>query len=204
MGKMAERTVGFRHKIYHCVGTVLAPKLHSVTDLSFIAATPRPFTLFLKSQAKENLVGIEIGFGLGFNAASLLQELDIKTLYCVDPCIGKAYIDGTVITKFVNKKNLLSEITITGKAVFITKRSQDAHSLFQNESVDFVYIDGVHEYMAVLSDLTNYYSKIKRGAFIAGHDFTYRSDVVQVVGDFAVEKNLPYQVCFPDFWFRKP
>jgi predicted O-methyltransferase YrrM len=41
------------------------------------------------------------------------------------------------------------------------------------ESIDFVYIDGNHQYSSVKEDLTNYFEKVKVGGIIAGHDYPF-------------------------------
>jgi predicted O-methyltransferase YrrM len=53
----------------------------------------------------------------------------------------------------------------------ITKTSDDAVSDFQDESLDFVYIDGIHTYDQVKKDIQNYLSKVKKGGVIGGHDY---------------------------------
>jgi len=45
----------------------------------------------------------------------------------------------------------------------------------EDESIDFVYIDGNHQYSSVVEDLTMWNKKIKTGGVIAGHDFTWGS-----------------------------
>lgn len=42
---------------------------------------------------------------------------------------------------------------------------------FPDSYFDFVYIDGDHSYNGAKSDLRNYFSKVRRGGIIAGHDY---------------------------------
>lgn len=53
----------------------------------------------------------------------------------------------------------------------ITKTSDDAVLDFNDESFDFVYIDGIHQYENVKQDIINYLPKVKKGGVIGGHDF---------------------------------
>ena len=53
----------------------------------------------------------------------------------------------------------------------IQKTSDDAVNDFKDASIDFVYIDGIHQYPNVLSDIKNYLPKIKKGGIIGGHDY---------------------------------
>lgn len=48
----------------------------------------------------------------------------------------------------------------------------DAAKLYEDESIDFVFIDAGHLYENVMEDLINWYPKVKYGGVIAGHDYT--------------------------------
>lgn len=50
---------------------------------------------------------------------------------------------------------------------------------FKESSVDFIYVDGSHEYEDVKRDLELYLPKVKPGGFIAGHDYMEYFDGVQ-------------------------
>lgn len=50
--------------------------------------------------------------------------------------------------------------------------SLDVHAQFNNNSIDFLFIDGDHTYKGVRSDLENWFTKVKAGGIIAGHDYT--------------------------------
>jgi hypothetical protein len=49
--------------------------------------------------------------------------------------------------------------------------SADAAGLFADESLDFVYIDGNHEFFNVTGDIWRWSKKVRRGGIVAGHDF---------------------------------
>jgi predicted O-methyltransferase YrrM len=53
----------------------------------------------------------------------------------------------------------------------IKMKSSNCVDMFDNESIDFIYIDGNHQYEFVKKDLINYVPKIKEGGIIAGHDY---------------------------------
>lgn len=42
---------------------------------------------------------------------------------------------------------------------------------FEDESLDFIYIDADHSYEGCLQDLNLWYPKVKKGGVIAGHDW---------------------------------
>jgi cephalosporin hydroxylase len=46
-----------------------------------------------------------------------------------------------------------------------------AANQYDNNSLDFVFIDAAHEYESVKSDIETWYPKVKSGGFIGGHDY---------------------------------
>ena len=49
--------------------------------------------------------------------------------------------------------------------------SMEAVQKFENESLDFVFIDGSHEYEDIKDDIISWLPKVKRGGVLAGHDY---------------------------------
>ena len=47
----------------------------------------------------------------------------------------------------------------------------DAIEDFEDESLDFVYIDGHHGFRYVAEDLVEWSQKVKKGGIISGHDY---------------------------------
>lgn len=54
----------------------------------------------------------------------------------------------------------------------IKKISMDALEDFEDESLDFVYIDGNHNFRYIAEDIYEWPKKVKKGGVIAGHDYT--------------------------------
>ena len=73
-----------------------------------------------------------------------------------------------------------------------------AHNI-GDHSLNFVYIDADHEYPAVLADLIAWYPKVKPGAFIGGHDFSYFHPGVPkaVIEFFPLETSTGKKGVFP-------
>ena len=53
----------------------------------------------------------------------------------------------------------------------IRKNSIEAADQFEDESLDFVFIDASHEYEDVKKDIQIWLPKIKKGGILAGHDY---------------------------------
>jgi predicted O-methyltransferase YrrM len=49
--------------------------------------------------------------------------------------------------------------------------SKDVSEQYKNSSLDFVFIDGNHDYETVMDDIKSWFPKIKKGGMIGGHDF---------------------------------
>jgi hypothetical protein len=49
--------------------------------------------------------------------------------------------------------------------------SEIASNMFQDESLDFVYIDANHAYDFVKQDIELWYPKVKKGGYLWGHDY---------------------------------
>jgi len=60
--------------------------------------------------------------------------------------------------------------------------SLQAVKLYQPASLDFVFIDAAHDYQNVLADIEAWFPKVK--GIIAGHDYSWSSEVKQAVHDF--------------------
>lgn len=125
----------------------------------------------------KKMVGIEIGVCAGVNSHMLLEACkNISTLYAVDSwaeftdwngVISQSMQDQAYADARTNLKEFKNRIKI------IKSTSVDAAENFEDESMDFVFVDGSHAYEDVLNDLTNYYPKVKRGGIISGHDFSF-------------------------------
>jgi cephalosporin hydroxylase len=70
------------------------------------------------------------------------------------------------------KKNLASVLHILTP---IQMPSVEASKLYQDKSLDFVYIDANHDYENVLEDIKVWLPKVKEDGIISGHDYNHIS-----------------------------
>lgn len=153
----------------------------------------------------KELVGAEIGVSHGAHSKSILNSLDMKMLYLIDPFSMYDGIDGAQDIEFdelyeVTKASLKN---YKDKTKFIRKKSSDAVNDIP-DNLDFIYIDGNHIYDFVKKDIEMYYPKVKKGGVICGHDFTV-VDVAHAVTEFASKNNLKVSTggYLMDWWFVK-
>lgn len=56
----------------------------------------------------------------------------------------------------------------------VKKDSESASKDFLDETFDFIYIDGCHEYECVFNDVKYWKSKVKSGGFMSFHDIDWK------------------------------
>jgi len=190
--------------IRHRIVKTIAPKIWREHDV-YLTGKNRPIIEFLSKRAEKNLVGVELGVWKGFNAERMLQRLDIKKLYLVDPYLD--YVESTGFVWEDHKKN--EDIArnrlkkYESKIEFLIMTSSGAKDLIEDE-LDFVYIDADHSYSHVKEDIENYYPKLKPGRVLAGHDFYARFlGVVRAVMEFSNSRNLELLGDYHDWWVIK-
>lgn len=118
--------------------------------------------------------GIEVGVCIGLNSWFMLSEChNVTKLIGVDHY--QQYQDwDRFITRGEQRRNLelltMNMPLLGDRFYFIHDNSQDAALQLDDDSYDFVFIDGGHSMRQVLMDLDSYYPKIRRGGLVAGHD----------------------------------
>jgi len=131
------------------------------------------------------ITGIEIGVSGGSGSVGMLSRLLNLRLYCVDPWKHyylspyEAGLDQSVHDiGYETAKNKIAEFGDRG--VIIRATSNEAVDMVPDQ-VDFVFIDGHHEYYQVKLDIKNYLPKVRKGGLIAGHDYKQVPDVTRAV-----------------------
>jgi SAM-dependent methyltransferase len=131
--------------------------------------------------------GVEIGVERGRYSEVLCRENPGVELFCVDA--WKAYrgyrdhVDDKKLQRFYEEaQERLAPYNVT----FVRKFSLDAVKDFADASLDFVYIDGNHDFQHCTNDIAEWGKKVRPGGIIAGHDYSRyrwpnRIHVVQAV-----------------------
>jgi len=144
----------------------------------------RPFDLLLKS--KKDLVGAEVGVYRGQHAREMLSYLSIKKLYLVDPWqryseYNEKKLGNQLEEAYFDSKKLLKEFD-DGRVVWLKGFSVDIAKKIEDNTLDFVYIDGNHSYEFAKKDIEAWTPKLKQGGFIGGHDFDSNVDKKNLEG----------------------
>lgn len=113
-------------------------------------------------------VGAEIGVAEGAYSLVLCQEIPGLKLYCVD-------IWDTMTGIFHDHRFRQSErvrkLLSPYDAILVKKFSLDAVNDFEDNSLDFVYIDAGHRFDEVIQDIMKWTKKVRKGGIVAGHDY---------------------------------
>jgi len=120
----------------------------------------------------------EMGYKVGVEIGALRGEFTEKfcqvglKMYAVDPwSYYKNYRrhpkEAPMEEIYQEAKNRLAPYDCT----LIKKTSMEALEDFEDNSMDFVYIDGNHSIRYIVEDIYEWYRKIKPGGVIAGHDY---------------------------------
>ena len=116
-------------------------------------------------------VGAEIGVASGLHAETLCNHNSNLHLYCVDAWTRwPGYIDYTGGRLQTFKKEALERLE-PYHCTIIEKLSMEAVKEFADGSLDFVYIDGAHDFQSVVNDVCEWTKKVRPGGIIYGHDF---------------------------------
>jgi len=119
--------------------------------------------------------GVEIGTYKGkFTKKFAEKGLEI---YGIDPYKPYSDFDIVVDNRTERQNELFNMATEILKpyenAKIIRKMSMEALEDFEDESLDFVYIDGNHRFKWVAEDIYEWSKKVKKGGVVSGHDYIH-------------------------------
>jgi len=140
--------------------------------------------------------GVELGTFNGEFSKVILESWG-GYLYMVDvwrPLSDEEYDDMSNHKNHINAySNAMGNIRgYEDRAFMMRMKGEFAVDLFQDESLDFVYIDANHTYEGVMDDIKLWFPKVKKGGLLLGHD--YLPNGLYVNG----EKNIPLYLSYGD------
>jgi len=165
-----------------------------------------PFTGWLKPSSRNDLwdllgtleqfeIGAEIGVQRGKNALQMLQRMpNIQKLFLVDPWIKYSnWTQDKMEARYQQTVDCLEpHLGATGNAEIVRKTSMEAVREFADEKLDFVYIDGFHDFDWVMPDIIFLAQKVRSGGIVAGHDYYqfYRAGITTAVDAYVKAHNI--------------
>lgn len=152
--------------------TIEQQKQIGMWPLPYLSAHPMiPYIRRMKG----DVVGVEIGVLKAESSFLILENCPNVTRYIgIDPYKGYMDVDhektGDDMMNFMKTANTNVE-KFKGRFEFIIESSDDAAAKIEDNSLNFILIDGLHTKEQVKKDLTNYYPKLKDGGLIWVHDY---------------------------------
>ncbi len=161
-------------------------------------------------------VGIEIGVQRGVYSESILQNSNLHLILldswryfdeyksiCNKPTKDQIELLVKTINNLVDKYE--------GRFTIMRERSEVAVNFFADEMFDFIYLDADHSEKFVYNQLVTWWPKLKRGGWMAGHDYIPRNTktfgVKAAVDRFFAEQRLSFSVTeeygLPSWYIQK-
>jgi hypothetical protein len=136
---------------------------------------------FVKQRLGDNLNIVEIGCYCGHGTEIIANAFTNSLINCVDP--WQKYTEDCSVYDIDNQElELLEAEEIFNKTISrysnVVKNKISSvlfASKIKNESVDFVYIDGNHQYSSVSEDIITWLPKVKNKGILCGHDYYWES-----------------------------
>jgi SAM-dependent methyltransferase len=168
--------------------------------------------------------GLEIGVAQGEFSRVLLDAIKPRKLHLIDPwehqtredynTDGNNVDDASQESRYRAVAARFAKEIGEGRVVMHRAYSQDIADEFADGQFDWIYIDGLHSYDGVCSDLEHYKSKLKPGGILMGHDYTNHQraqqmqfGVVQAVNEFVAREGFTFltltQEIFPTYMLTR-
>lgn len=149
-------------------------------------------------------VGVEVGVATGYYSKHLCHYCPDFKLYSVD---AWELFSGCTHNETQQDMDNLYEVARVKLAPFknnqiIRAWSMDAVRRFDDNSLDFVYIDAAHDYKNAYQDIREWSKKVRPGGLVSGHDYQdpnfknkkgYEKEIYDVkaaVNDWVAKENI--------------
>ena len=139
----------------------------------------------------------EVGIGYGFHARQILDNTDVEKLYLIDPMQYYEDAFASDVIDFGGFEKLTKNIKTH------LKKYDDRYTWFRqpsttitieqipDESLDAIFIDADHSYDAVKNDLKFWWTKVRKGGWLLGDDYSScHPGTTKAVDEFASTNNL--------------
>jgi len=135
--------------------------------------------------------GAEIGVRMARNSEEMFKRIPNLHLLLIDP--WGAYLRVSDERQEAYYKYALARMApFKDRVTFMKMTSMDAVKQIADESLDFIYVDGRHDYDYVMADLVYWIPKVRKGGIVSGHDFYpfYQGGVIQAVEAYTMANNI--------------
>jgi hypothetical protein len=143
---------------------------------------------------KDEILGLEVGVYEGINSMYMLIAHHKLKMVLVDAWDNiVAYTGGPLqsptFMTMVKNCAIVNLMRFGDRVNFTYKNSEESVEDVDDESFDYIYIDGDHTYEGCKRDMELWWPKVKEGGMLAGHDIAM-PEVRQAVEEFVKENNI--------------
>lgn len=151
---------------------------------------------------------VEVGSWKGRSASYMAVEIHNSNkkikFDCVDTWKGSSDEEFHMNDELVKSDKLYEEFIKNTNSVAhiinpVRMASTEASKLYEDNSLNFVFIDACHTYECVKEDIIHWLPKVKNGGMLSGHDFNSPDVQKAVVESFDQVYHNPYL----DIWFYR-
>jgi len=156
----------------------------------------------LRNRLNENSKMIEIGSHMGESTMLFASTQLFSEIHAIEPFNGEEEFNKLFDYSWdYIQKEFQKNIRYHKDIINLHKGySWELADKFEDNSIDFIYIDGQHTYDDVARDLNLYLPKLKRGGILGGHDYVGAwPGVVRAVTE---EIGTPDHVFEDTSWFK--
>jgi hypothetical protein len=168
------------------------------------------WTVKFFQEHSELKIGAEIGVAGGQHIKALIENTNIEKMYGIDPYTNETwdmhkFFD--VNSDYGGFDGLYEEVSemlsVYGdKVELVRKRSLDAALDFEDGCLDFIFIDGAHDYQNCYDDIAYWHHRVCDGGYVMGHDWEHSScpgvqqAVIEHYGDNVIGIPAPVHVWY--------
>ena len=158
-----------------------------------------PFSSWLEGASRTHLAelfaelgfneGAEIGVRSGNYSLELLTKNPNLHMRCIDTWAPYAKVPQERQDR--HYRHCIQKLA-PYNAEIIKMSSMEALSVVPDGSLDFVYIDGRHEFSFVVQDLIGWSAKVRQGGIVSGHDYYnfYQGGIILAVDAYTRAFNI--------------
>ena len=134
--------------------------------------------MFMKMFRGEKPTIVEIGSWVGTSSVAISDGIRKfcpgAKFYCVDIFSNQYYssVPGLAFGAKHDIRKIFEKNMKGNPHTTLQMESLEGAKKFENESVDFIFIDANHDYEYVKADIEAWYPKLKIGGIMCGHDYS--------------------------------
>lgn len=139
-------------------------------------------------------IGVEIGVSTGGHSNAILERTNVTSLISIDPweTNPSLHMAHPVMFDVLHLRVTARLKRYGSRSIVIRNYSYNVVQQFEDASLDFVFVDGDHNYEAVKKDLHDWYGKVRSGGLMGGDDYaTSWPGVPQAVNEFFAHLQIP-------------